>query len=395
MTQNSKPIIVQKYGGSSLATPEHIKRIAENVVRRKDDGVDLVVVVSAMGKTTDQFVKMAHEVNPNPDKREMDMLLSVGERISISMLALAINAIGKYPAVSFTGSQIGLITDNNHTNARVLEVKGHRLREALAEDKIVVIAGFQGVSVNKEITTLGRGGSDTSAVAIAAAIDAEACEIMSDIDGIYTSDPRIIPAARRIDRIDYDQALEMSAAGAKMLHKTSVEMARRHNVTLSLGSSATGNIGTIVTNEVLNKGLVTGVVLDRDVAVLRFSAQEEVAFRLPLLFSEQRIELKVWQCVRGLGGLAVSGSDLGMAKRITEAHAQTEIVNGGAALLSIIGAHVGLGTQAAEQFLNILQDDLLFGIVFGGELFLRALVPLDKCEILCAKVHKHFLENRD
>ncbi len=387
----TKPVIVQKYGGSSLASPEHILHVAKNIVERKSQGVDLIVVVSAMGKTTDQFVKLAHQVNPNPDKREMDMLLSVGERISISVLALAINALGKYKAVSYTGSQIGLITDNNHTNARVLEVKGHRLREALAEDKIVVIAGFQGVSINKEITTLGRGGSDTTAVAVAAAIDADACEIMSDVDGIYSADPNKIPLAKRIDRIDYDQALEMAAAGAKMLHKTSIEFAKRHNVELSLGSSANGNIGTIVTNEGLSKGTVNGVVLDRDVTVIRFSITEDAARTLPHLFSKERIQLKVWQCVQGLGVLAVSQGDLTSAMRLLETTAQTVNVFPDMALLSIIGTNVGLGTDSAEKFTAMLKDHIQMGIVSGGELYLRALLNNTDSEELCARVHQYFI----
>ncbi len=391
---NKKSVIVQKYGGSSLATPELIKRVAQNVVARKDEGVDLVVVVSAMGKTTDEFVKLAHTVNPNPDKREMDMLLSVGERISISVLALAINALGKYTAVSYTGSQIGLITDNNHTNARVLEVKGLRLREAFEDDKIVVVAGFQGVSINKEITTLGRGGSDTTAVAIAAALDADYCEIMSDIDGIYTADPRRIPAARRIDRIHYDEALEMAAAGAKMLHKTSVEFAKRHNVSLSLGSTFTGQIGTIVTDENLSRGTATGVVIDRDVAVIRFSIKQEDGLKLPLIFSREKLFLKIWQCVQGLAIIGVSHSDISTAQRMLEQTAQYLNVDEQQAVLSLVGTGVSIGSESARQFFTILDEmQVSYSAVMNGELFVRVLVPLKGSDEIYAAIHKKFFEN--
>jgi len=391
---NIKPIVVQKYGGSSLANPEYIKQVAENIVKRKDSGVNIVVVVSAMGKTTDEFVKMAHIINPNPDKREMDMLLSVGERISISLLALAINATGKYQAVSYTGSQIGLITDNNHTNARVLEVKGLRLREALNEDKIVVIAGFQGVSINKEITTLGRGGSDTTAVAVAASLDADYCEIMSDIDGIYTADPKKMSVAKRIDRINYDIALEMAAAGAKMLHKTAVEFAKRHNVQLSLGASLTGQIGTIVTNEKLSKGCVTSVVIDKDIVVIRFSITQEDGLKLPLLFSCEKVHLKIWQLVQGLATIGVSQSDLTTAKKIIEKTAQTVTVDDQCAILSIIGEAINIGTTPACQFFTKLNElNVQYREVINGELFLKVLIPVNDSDNILKEIHNLFFTN--
>jgi len=391
---NTKPVVVQKYGGSSLANPEYIKRVAENIVKRKDEGVNLVVVVSAMGKTTDEFVKMAHAVNPDPDRREMDMLLSVGERISISLLALAINAKGKHRAVSYTGSQIGLVTDNNHSNARVLEVKGLRLHDALNEDKIVVIAGFQGVSINKEITTLGRGGSDTTAVAVAASLNAECCEVMSDIDGIYTADPQKIAVAKRIDRVDYDIALEMSAAGAGMLHKTAVEFAKRHRVPLSLGSTFTGKIGTIVTDEKLSKGNVTGVVTDKDIVLLRVTISQEKGLKLPLLFSRENVQLKLWQLVNGSAVIGVSKSDISAAKKIIGATTDTYSIEDQRIVLSIIGAGINIGTEAAGRFFTKLNElNIEYSDVINGELFLKVVIPLKNSDKITEEIHNLFFEN--
>ena len=388
--------IVQKYGGSSLANPDYINRIARNIVKKKEEGVDLVVVVSAMGKTTDEFIRLAHAVNPNPDRRELDMLLSVGERMSISLVALAINSIGKYNAISFTGSQIGIITDTNHTQARILEVKGHRLREALKEDKIVVVAGFQGVSVNKEITTLARGGSDTTAVALAAALDADYCEIMSDVDGIYSADPNKISSAQRIDRLHYDQALEMASAGAKMLNSDSVDFAKRHNVKLSLGSSFTGHVGTIVTDEEMNSDCVTGVVADPNIVILRFSTPEEKALVLPHSLSKAQIRIKIWQCVRGLGVIGVSQNDVSLAQRHLQEIAERLVIQEGWALLSIIGTGVGLGSHSAEEVFSTLQRlNIHFDVVLSGELYLKILVPAEMADQACKELHDVFITEQE
>ncbi|MDY0225212.1 MAG: aspartate kinase [Desulfomicrobium apsheronum] len=253
-------LVVQKYGGSSVATPDKIRDLARRIVARHESGDKVVVVVSAMGKSTDALVGQARELAQNPDPREMDMLVSAGERISIAMMSIAINGIRPGLAVSFTGSQIGLITDCNHGDARVLEIKGDRLREALDQGRVVVVAGFQGVSTAREITTLGRGGSDTTAVAVAAALSADVCEIYSDVDGVYTSDPRLAPSARRLDTVDYETMLEMSAAGAKVLKDDAVEYARRLGVRIAAGSSSSGLIGTIVSNGNLNRDTLQAMV---------------------------------------------------------------------------------------------------------------------------------------
>ena len=253
-------LIIQKYGGSSLATPEKIKSIASRIVERYQSGVQLIIIVSAMGKTTNDLYQKARSITENPDKRELDMLISVGERVSISMMSMAINAIEPELAVAYTGSQIGLITDCNHSDARILEIKGDRLRSALAAGKIPVIAGFQGVSTQKEITTLGRGGSDTTAVAVTAALGGDLCEIYSDVDGVYTIDPRLTKRSRRINELDHDTMLEISSLGAKVLKDEAVEYAKRLNIKIAAGSSKTGYQGTIVSRDSLNKNTVEALV---------------------------------------------------------------------------------------------------------------------------------------
>ncbi|MFP3464315.1 aspartate kinase [Leifsonia sp. SIMBA_070] len=242
-------LIVQKFGGSSVATAESIKRVAKRIVETRKAGNEVVVAVSAMGDTTDELVDLAHEVTPIPEPRELDMLLTAGERISMALLAMAIKSMG-YDARSFTGSQAGMITDAQHGSARIVDVTPGRIQDALGEGAIAIVAGFQGFSrESRDITTLGRGGSDTTAVALAAALHAEVCEIYTDVDGVFTSDPRQVPLARKIDRITSEEMLELAAAGAKVLHIRAVEYARRHNVTLHVRSSFSNKEGTYVLNE--------------------------------------------------------------------------------------------------------------------------------------------------
>src|SRR6202162_4508638 len=224
-------IIVQKYGGSSVADPTKLKRVAERVMQTRASGHDVVVVVSAMGDTTDELLALAKTISPNPDRRELDMLLSAGERISMALLSLAIRELGGN-AISFTGSQSGIITNDRHVDARIIEVRPFRVQDELARGKIVVIAGYQGVSYKKEITTLGRGGSDTTAIAMAAALDAEYCEICSDVDGVYSADPRVVTAARRIGVLSYEETQEMAAAGAKVLNAQAVEFAKEKGIAI-------------------------------------------------------------------------------------------------------------------------------------------------------------------
>lgn len=259
-------VIVQKYGGSSVADPEKIRAVARRVVETRRQGHDVVVVVSAMGKTTDSLLALARQISPDPGRRELDMLLSVGERISMSLLSMAINDLG-HRAISFTGSQSGIITDTSHVNARIIEVRPVRILSALAEGRIVIVAGYQGVSLEKEVTTLGRGGSDTTAIALAAALSAEYCEICSDVDGVYSADPREIPEARRIADMSHGEMLELSLAGAKVLAAEAVEYARRHGITIHAASTFSNTGHTRVSKEVGGSSSpVAAVTADRQLA---------------------------------------------------------------------------------------------------------------------------------
>lgn len=241
-----RKIIVQKFGGTSVADTDKIKNVAKIVIREKQNGNDVVVVVSAMGHTTDYLVKMARELCENPSGREMDMLLSTGEGVSIALLAMAIQAQG-YDAVSFNAMQVGIMTENVHSKARIVDIKTEKLKENLRKGKIIVIAGFQGVTEDGEITTLGRGGSDTSAVALAAALNAERCDIYTDVEGVYTTDPRVVPNASRLDEISYEEMLELAHAGANVLHPRSVETAKQFSVPMRVRSSfKLDNLGTLI-----------------------------------------------------------------------------------------------------------------------------------------------------
>lgn len=241
----SRPVIVQKFGGSSVATPEHISSVADQVVRRHRAGFDLVVVVSAMGQATDELLGMARQLSAEPDRRELDMLLTVGERITMALLALAIRERG-LQAVSLTGSQSGIMTTASHTNARIMEVRPFRVQDELARGRIVIVAGYQGVSYQREITTLGRGGSDTTAVALAAALDAEACEIYSDVDGVWTADPRVVEGAQRIDTLDLEAMSAMARSGARVLHSRAVEYAREKGIALYARKTGADEGGTVI-----------------------------------------------------------------------------------------------------------------------------------------------------
>jgi len=261
-------LIVQKYGGSSVANVERIKHVAKLIVKARDEYDNVVVVVSAMGKTTDNLVKMAEEITDSPSNREMDMLLSTGERISIALLAMAIHSLG-YEAISFTGSQVEIITDTSHTKARILKIGAKRVREELKRGKIVVIAGFQGINTNNDVTTLGRGASDTSAIAIAAALGADQCEVYTDVEGVFTSDPRVIPEAKKIKNITYEEMLEMASLGAKVMAPRSMQIAQRFKVPLHIRSSFINKPGTVVLSkerEKMEEALVRSVILNENEA---------------------------------------------------------------------------------------------------------------------------------
>jgi len=263
-----KKIIVQKFGGSSVANVWRIQNVAKRVVSYKKRGYKVVVVVSALGDTTDELIELAHKINPEPSEREMDMLLSTGEQISVALLAMAIHKLG-FEAISFTGAQVGIITDASHTRARIIKINTHKIREELKKGKIVIVAGFQGVTLNQDITTLGRGGSDLTAVALAKELNACLCEIYTDVEGIYTTDPRIEPKAQKIKRITYDEMLEMASLGAQVMQARSIEVAKKFNVPIYVRSSFSYKPGTMIIKEaekMLEEVVVSAVTMNKNEA---------------------------------------------------------------------------------------------------------------------------------
>ena len=289
-------LIVQKFGGSSVANAERVMNVARRIVETYKQGNSVIVVVSAQGDTTDELIEKAKEINPNASLREMDMLLSTGEQISISLLAMAIQSLG-YNAVSLTGWQAGMSTDSNYGKSRIKTINSERLRKELDANNIVIVAGFQGINKYDDITTLGRGGSDTSAVAIAAALHADLCEIYTDVDGVYTADPRIVKDAKKMDSISFDEMLELASLGAGVLHNRSVELAKKYNVNMMVRSSLNNNPGTVVKEEnKVERMIVKGVARDNDVArisICNIDDKPGMAFKVFSLLASKKINVDI------------------------------------------------------------------------------------------------------
>ncbi|MEU9888534.1 aspartate kinase [Sphaerisporangium sp. NPDC051011] len=310
-------LVVQKYGGSSVADAARIKRVAQRIVATKKAGNDVVVIVSAMGDTTDELLDLAQQVSPLPPGRELDMLLTAGERISMALLAMAIANLG-HEARSFTGSQAGVITDSTHGKARIIDVTPGRIREAVNVGQIAIVAGFQGVSQDtKDITTLGRGGSDTTAVALAAALEADVCEIYTDVDGIFTADPRIVSAARQIPRISYEEAMEMAACGAKILHLRCVEYARRFNLPIHVRSSFSSREGTWVVSDpnfegnVMEQPIISGVAHDRSEAKITVvGVPDKVGEAAAIFRTLADAEINIDMIVQNISAAATGRTDI-------------------------------------------------------------------------------------
>lgn len=289
-------VVVAKFGGTSVANPERIRSVAQRIVSRKRAGDSVVAVVSAMGKTTDDLVALASSISESPDPREMDTLLSTGEMVSMSLLAMAVAELGE-EAISLSGRQIGLITDSVHGKASIREIHADRIRVALSEGRIVIVAGFQGINKMGDVTTLGRGGSDTTAVAIAATLGADLCQIYTDVDGVYTADPRIVKNARKLDAITYDEMLELASLGAQVLHNRSVEMAKKYNVDLEVVSSFTRNPGTKVKEgSNMEKLNVSGVARDNNcarVAIINLNDTPGTAFKVFSLMAKHNVNIDI------------------------------------------------------------------------------------------------------
>ena len=293
---NFVSLIVQKFGGSSVRDAERVMNVARRVVETYNQGNSVVVVVSAQGDTTDDLIEKANEINPKATKREMDMLLSTGEQISIALLAMAIQTLG-VNAISLTGWQVGMKTDSKYGMARIKSIDAERIRNELDNNKIVIVAGFQGINKYDDITTLGRGGSDTTAVAIAAGLHADLCEIYTDVDGVYTTDPRIVPEAKKLEEVSFDEMLELASLGANVLHNRSVEMAKKYNVNMCVRSSLNKNEGTYVKEESkVEKTLVRGVARDNDVAriaVCNLKDEPGIAFKIFSLLAKKGINVDI------------------------------------------------------------------------------------------------------
>ncbi|UQE75355.1 aspartate kinase [Gordonia sp. PP30] len=308
-------LVVQKYGGSSVSDAERIRRVAERIVETKRQGNDVVVVASAMGDTTDELLDLAEQVNPNPPQREMDMLLTSGERISNALLAMAIEALGE-SAQSFTGSQAGVITTSSHGKAKIIDVTPGRVRSALDDGRIVLVAGFQGVAQDtKDVTTLGRGGSDTTAVALAAALEADVCEIYTDVDGIYTADPRIVPDARHLEKVSFEEMLEMAACGAKVLMLRCVEYARRYNVPVHVRSSYSTKPGTLVSGSMedipVEEAILTGVAHDRSEAqVTVFGIPDEPGYAGKVFRAVADAEINIDMVLQNISTVETGKTDI-------------------------------------------------------------------------------------
>jgi len=325
-------LIVQKYGGSSVADAEGMKRVANRIVAAKRDGNQVVVVVSAMGDTTDELIDLAEQITPIPQGRELDMLLTTGERISMALLAMAINNLG-HEALSFTGSQAGVITTSAHGRARIIDVTPGRIKEALDAGAIAIVAGFQGISQDtKDVTTLGRGGSDTTAVALAAALDADVCEIYTDVDGVFSADPRAVPAARKLKTVTYDEMLELAASGAKVLHLRCVEYARRYNLPIHVRSSFSNNEGTWVVKDhpeggAMEQAIISGIAHDKSeakITIVGVPDRTGVAARIFQAIADSDINIDM--IVQNVSAAATGLTDISFTLPKTEGASATAIL---------------------------------------------------------------------
>ena len=398
-------LIVQKYGGTSVGSVERIKKVAKRIVERADEGKKMVVVVSAMGKQTDHLVEMAKSINPNPPSRELDVLMATGEQESIALLAMAIQALG-HSVISLTGAQCGIKTSEVHKKARIEGIDTSRLQREIATHQVVIVAGFQGVDDREEVTTLGRGGSDTSAVALAAALKAESCEIYTDVDGVYDADPRIVPDAKKIDEISYQEVLEMASLGAGVLHTRSVELAEKYKLPLVVRSSFNDNPGTLIKQEFnrMEKVLIRGIALDEDIAkisILEVPDKPGIAFRLFSSLASQNIHVDM--IVQNVNRTAVN--DISFTVNVDELQKAVEVsqkfafdvgaqkveFDQGVAKLSIVGTGVVANAEIASQFFEALYE---LGIniltISTSEIKISCLIYKERAKEAMVHIHKKF-----
>jgi aspartate kinase len=398
-------VIVQKYGGTSVADAERIRRVAERVVKARTDGHDVLVVVSAMGRTTDELLAMAQDLTTAPNPRELDLLLTAGERIAMSLLSIAINALG-VPSVSYTGSQAGIITDTAHGRAKIIDVRPGRVLEALEAGNVVIVAGFQGVSTGADVTTLGRGGSDTTAVALAAAVGAEFCEIYTDVPGVFTADPRIEPSARKLHAVSYEEMLELSASGAKVLQLRSVEYARSTGVMLHVRSSFSDEDGTWVReeDERMEQALISGVAHDDGEAKVTIQGVPDrpgVAARIFRAVADERVNIDmIVQNVShdGLTDVSFTAPKPDLARLqavvqpiVEEIEARGYSVDDGIAKISLVGAgmksHPGV---AADMFQALADEGVNIEMISTSSIRVSCVIRAADAERAVRAVHRRF-----
>lgn len=414
-SRTSKPILVQKYGGSSVATPDLIKNVARRVVERYRQGNSVVVVVSAMGKTTDSLINLSKEITLHPERRELDMLLHAGEIISTALVAMAIAELG-VPSVSFTGQQAGMRTDASHTQARILSVEGARIHEELARGKIVVIAGFQGITDDLQVTTLGRGGSDTSAVAIAVGIRADQCEILTDVDGVYSADPRIVERPVKMPWCSYDEMLELAILGAKVLHSRSVEIARRFDVPILVATSYRDAPGTLILSpekarkelRVMEEVSVRGIAHQKNVTKISLVGvpdQPGIAAKVFSTIGQEDINISLIVQAEHRGGrndiaFLVNGDMLPRVTRILDSlvssvGGERHVIDENVATVSLVGEGVQREPGiAARMFTTLANEGINIDLISTSNLMLTCVIPKTRAEDAVRSLHREFFEGK-
>ncbi len=395
-------IIIMKFGGTSVADALKIKNVAKKAIRAKKKGKDVVVTVSAMGSTTDDLIELSRQITARPLKREMDMLLSTGEQVSISLLSMAINEEG-YACVSLTGNQAGIITDNIFSNAKIMSINSNRILKELKEGKIVIVAGFQGISMENDITTLGRGGSDTTAVALAAALNAKYCEIYSDVEGVYTTDPSVVPEARKIQSLSYDEMMELASSGARVLHLRAVEFAKKNDVVLHVRSSFKDIEGTWVMDfkdEKMESPVITGISYDNNqvkITVFRLQDKPGIAARLFGKLAEANINVDlIVQNVseRNIATITftVKEDDIDIARKVMEDTEYDDIsIDTEVGKVSIVGA--GMQTNpgiAARMFEYLSREGVNIEMISTSPIRISCVVRKDKVKRSLRALHKGF-----
>ncbi|MDE2027444.1 MAG: aspartate kinase [Candidatus Omnitrophica bacterium] len=400
-----KEIVVQKFGGSSVANIDRIKNVAQRVVAYKNKHTDLAVVVSALGDTTDELEALALQLSKTPPEREMDMLLSTGEQISCALLAIAIKELG-YDSISFTGSQVGIKTDKSHTKARIITIDGKRIKKAFKDDKIVIVAGYQGVTRNDEITTLGRGGSDLTAVALAQALKARVCEIYTDVDGIYTTDPRIVKEARKIKSITFEEMLEMASLGAQVMQARSIEVAKRFNIPLHVRSSFSKEEGTMIVkeNEKMEEVAVRGITCNKNEAKITICSVPDkpgIAAKIFEEISKQDINVDTivqnvphdklsdisFTVLKGdlhkaIKAASVIGSKIGAGEILEDKNiARVSLVGSG------MRSHSGI---AARMFSTLADNQINIGMISTSEISVSCIISQDVADKAVKALHKAF-----